>query len=107
MIKIHYATINSAYIIVFIIKVLVSSACLAELMLVKCKSISESICAPSVAHTVSAFLSRSTNSGVAKVTGSKVNRGGGYGLKIPCKYTFHGQKITQISSRLSVANKQL
>ena len=42
--------------------------------------------------TVSAFLSGSTNSRVAKVTGSKVNRGGGYGLKIPCKYTFHGPK---------------
>ena len=85
-----------------------SSACLAELMLAKCKSISESICAPSViAHTVSAFLSRSTNSVVrmAKVTGFKVNRGGGYGLEIPCKYTFHGQKVTQISSRLSVAKQ--
>ena len=45
---------------------------------------------------VSAFLSRSTNSRVAKVTGSKVNRGGGYGLEIPCNYTFHdhGQKTT-------------
>ena len=42
--------------------------------------------------TVSAFLSGSTNSRVAKVTGSKVNRGGGYGLKISCKYTFHGPK---------------
>ena len=72
-----------------------SSACLAELMLAKCKLISESICAPRVvAHTVSAFLSRSTNGRVAKVTGSKVNRGGGYGLEIPCKYTFHGQKTT-------------
>ena len=75
----------------FLIKVLVSSACLAELMLAKCKSISESICAPSVvAPAVSAFFSRSTNSRVAKVTDSKVNRGGGYGLEIPCKYTFHG-----------------
>ena len=81
--------------LLFLIKVLVSSACLAEPMLVKCKSISESICAPSVvAHTVSAFLSRSTNSRVAKVTGSKVNRGGGCGLEIPCKYTLHGQKTT-------------
>ena len=60
-------------------------------MLVKCKSISESIRAPSVvAPTVSAFFSTSTNSRVAKETGSKVNRGGGYGLQIPCKYTFHG-----------------
>ena len=79
----------------FLIKVLVSSACLAELMLAKCKLISESICASSVvAHTVSVFLSGSTNSRVARVTGSKVNRGGGYGLEIQCKYTFHGPKTT-------------
>ena len=72
-----------------------SSVCLAELMLAKSKLISESICASSVvAHTVSAFLSGSTNSGVARVTGSKVNRGGGYGLKIQCKHTFHGPKNT-------------
>ena len=77
----------------FLIKVLVSSACLAELILAKCKSMSESIRAPSVvAPTVSAFFSRSTNSRVSKVTGSNVNRGRGYGLEIPCKYTFHGPK---------------
>ena len=58
-------------------------------MLAKCKSISESIRAPSVVAPT-AFFSTSTNSRVAKVTGSKVNRGGGYGLEIPCKYTFHG-----------------
>ena len=29
---------------------------------------------------------------MAKVTGSKVNRGGGCGLEIPCKYTFYGPK---------------
>ena len=64
-----------------------------KLRLAKCKSISESICAPSVvALTVSAFFSKSTNSGVAKVTRSKVNRGGGYELEIPCKYTFYGPK---------------
>ena len=45
-----------------------------------------------LAPTVSAFLKRSTNSRVAKVTGSKVNRGGGYGLEIPCKYTFYRPK---------------
>ena len=74
-------TINSAYIIVFLIKVLVYCWLPGR---AKCKSITESICAPSVlAPTVSVFLSKSTNSGVAKVTGSKVNR-----LKIPCKYAF-------------------
>lgn len=45
-----------------------------------------------LAPTVSAFLRRSTNSGVVEVTGTKVNRGGGYGIEIPCKYHFHGPK---------------
>ena len=77
-VNIHYATIKSAYIIVFLIKVLVY-CCLPGRAHVKCKSISESICVPSVvAPTVSAFLSRLTNSREAEVTGSKVNRGGGY-----------------------------
>ena len=53
---------------------------------------------------VLAFLSRSTNSGVAKVTGSKVNRGGGYGLEIPCKYTFHGPK-NYIDKPKAICNK--
>ena len=46
-----------------------------------------------LAPTVAAFLSRSTNSGVAEVTGSKVNRSGGYGLQIPSKY-YMDQKTT-------------
>uniref|UniRef100_A0A1X7U9P8 HIRAN domain-containing protein n=1 Tax=Amphimedon queenslandica TaxID=400682 RepID=A0A1X7U9P8_AMPQE len=45
-----------------------------------------------LAPTVSAFLSRPRNSGVAEVTGSKVNRGAGYGLEIPCTYKFYGPK---------------
>ena len=65
MIEIHYATINSAN----------ANQSVSLFVL-----------------PVSAFLSRSTNSRVAKVTGSKVNRGGGYGLEIPCKYTFRGPK---------------
>ena len=32
------------------------------------------------------FLSRETNKAFAEVTGGKVNRGAGYGLKIPCLY---------------------
>ena len=95
MIKIHYSTIISAKLLFHLIEVLTSSACLAELMFVKCKSIGESICAPSVvAHTVSAFLSRSTNSRVAKVIGSKVNRGGGYmNLKFHASIHFIDKKL--------------
>ena len=37
-----------------------------------------------LAPFISAFLSRDTNSGFAKVVGEMVNRGAGYGLEIPC-----------------------
>jgi hypothetical protein len=45
-----------------------------------------------LAPTVSAFLRRSRNKCLAEVRGSKVNRGGGYGLEIPCEYHFFGPK---------------
>ena len=45
-----------------------------------------------LAPFVSAFLRRDANSGFAKVVGSKVNRGAGYGLEIPCVYSFYGPK---------------
>ena len=38
------------------------------------------------------FLTRSQNKGVAKVTGTEVNRGAGYGLEIPCFYRFYGSR---------------
>ena len=38
------------------------------------------------------FLRRDTNSGFAKVTGEKINRGAGYGLEIPCVYSLYGPK---------------
>ena len=38
-----------------------------------------------LAPTVSAFLRRSANKGIVEITGSKVNRGAGYGLEILCK----------------------
>lgn len=57
-----------------------------------------------LAPTVSAFLSRPTNFGMAEVTGSKVNRGGGYGLEIPCRYTFYGPK-NYMDKLKSVCNK--
>ena len=45
-----------------------------------------------LAPFVSAFLWHGTNSGFAKVTGDKVNRGAGYGLEIPCVYSLYGPK---------------
>ena len=36
------------------------------------------------------FLKWSTNSRKVVVKGKPVNRGGGYGLEIPCRYTFEG-----------------
>ena len=32
------------------------------------------------------FLKRPTNSGKVVITGKRVNRGGGYILKLPCEY---------------------
>lgn len=45
-----------------------------------------------LAPTVSAFLTRPTNTAVAEITGSRVNRGGGYGLEVPCDYKFYAPK---------------
>ena len=36
------------------------------------------------------FLKRATNIGKVAITGKRVNRGGGYGLEIPCEYQFMG-----------------
>ena len=45
-----------------------------------------------LAPTISHFLRRSVNTGEAKVTGTRVNRGAGYGLEIPCTYKFYGPR---------------
>ena len=36
------------------------------------------------------FLARSCNRGIAEIIGNKVNRGTGYGLKVPCVFRFYG-----------------
>ena len=41
---------------------------------------------------ISLFLKRDVNKAFARVTGSKINRGAGYGLEIPCVYEFYGPK---------------
>lgn len=45
---------------------------------------------------VSKFLKRPTNKGELVVSGKRVNRGAGYGLEIPCIYTFSGDKLMSI-----------
>ena len=40
------------------------------------------------------FLKRGTNNGKAVVKGKGVNRGGGYGLEVPCEYFFTGDKFS-------------
>ena len=43
-----------------------------------------------LAPVVSQFLKRDCNTGVAHITGKRINRGGGYGLKAPCKFCLYG-----------------
>ena len=43
-----------------------------------------------LAPILSQFLRRSCNHGTAKVTGTRINRGAGYGLEIPCVYSLFG-----------------
>ena len=45
-----------------------------------------------MAPVVFQFLRRDFNKGFAEVIGSKVNRGAGYGMEIPCIYQFYGPK---------------
>ena len=45
-----------------------------------------------LAPVFSHFLKRSFNKGTAEITGEKVNRGGGYGLEVPCIYRLYGPK---------------
>jgi len=39
---------------------------------------------------ISQFLYRDVNVGFVEVTGENVNRGAGYGVKLPCKYRLYG-----------------
>ena len=45
-----------------------------------------------LAPIMSQFLRREINKGFTEVSGSKVNRGGGYGLEVPCIYRLYGPK---------------
>lgn len=48
------------------------------------------------------FLRCDVNSTFAKVVGDRVNRGAGYGLEIPCKYSFYGPKPKELVALLEV-----
>ncbi len=41
-----------------------------------------------ISAIVSHFLSRDYNKAFVEVTGDRVNRGGGYGVEVPCCYRF-------------------
>lgn len=43
---------------------------------------------------LSKFLKRPINSGKVLIKGKRVNRGGGYGLEIPCEYQFEGDSFS-------------
>ena len=43
---------------------------------------------------VTKFLKRASNSGKAVIGGKRVNRGGSYGLEIPCKFHFTGDEFS-------------
>ena len=47
-----------------------------------------------MAPYVSKFLKRASNSASATVKGKRINRGAGYGLEIPCVYTFRGDQFS-------------
>ena len=43
-----------------------------------------------ISSLLSNFLKRECNKGFVEVTGSRVNRGAGYGLEVPCIYRLYG-----------------
>ena len=47
----------------------------------------------SLAPTLSRFLQRECNSAAARIAGPRVNRGGGFGLEVPCVYVLNGPKV--------------
>lgn len=43
-----------------------------------------------IATTISHFLRRDSNKGTVKITGTRINRGAGLGLEVPCTYCIYG-----------------
>ena len=55
--------------------------------------LNEDVIVGHIPSIVERFLRREVNKGFAEVTSSKVNRGAGYGLEIPCVYRLYGPKV--------------
>ena len=47
-----------------------------------------------MARWVTKFLKRANNSGTVIIKGERVNRGAGYGVELPCKFTFKGDSFS-------------
>ena len=47
---------------------------------------------------LSKILKRPTNCGKAIIMGKQVNRGGGYGLEVPCEYLFVGDSFLWLAA---------
>ena len=58
------------------------------------------------APVFSAFLAREFNKGFCEIVGGPVNRGGGYGMEIPCVYKLYGAKkyIERLEALLDLPN---
>ena len=61
----------------------------------------------SLSALFSHFLSRTCNKATVEITGSKVNRGAGYGLEIPCKYRLYGPKAYLERLEKIITNQRL
>ena len=48
-----------------------------------------------ISKCISLFLTLSRSFLETKVTRKRINRGGGYGLEVPCKYRMSGQEKTK------------
>ena len=59
-----------------------------------------------LAPVFSHFLKRSFNKGTAEITGAKVNRGGGYGLEVPCISRLYGPKTYVERARTMLSGDQ-
>ena len=62
----------------------------------------------SYSRCVSQFLEISSSTVTCTVTGRRVNRGGGYGLEVPCQYSFKGNSLVVkwLSERIAKERKK-
>lgn len=60
----------------------------------------------SLAPTLFRFLQRECNRASARIVGPRVNRGGGFGLEVPCVYILNGPKVyvDKVKELLSSSN---